>query len=66
VQPFDADILIDGERWAGADAGERLVVQVAEGTHRVEVRKEGFTPYTAEVPVRPGETTALNVSLTER
>jgi hypothetical protein len=63
VQPVGAEILIDGERWQGPEGDERLVVQVSEGSHRVEIRKEGFVPYTGEVTVRGGGTTPLNVSL---
>ncbi len=64
VQPFDAEISIDGERWE-APGGERIVVELGEGTHRIEVRKEGFTTYTSTVRVRAGETTTLNVSLSK-
>jgi len=62
VQPGDAEIAIDGERW-DAPGGERIVVQLSEGTHRIEVRKEGYRTYTSTVRVRSGETTTLNVSL---
>ena len=65
-QPPGAEILIDGERWQGPEGEDRLVVQVAQGTHRVEVRKEGFAPFTTEITVRGGETTPLNVSLPPR
>ncbi len=63
VQPSDAEVFIDGERWQGPDR-DRLVVEVPEGAHRVEVRKEGFDAFTANVQVRRGETTTLNVTLT--
>jgi len=66
VQPVGAEILIDGERWQGPEGDERLVVQVSEGTHRVEIRKEGFVPYTGDVSVQGGGTTPLNVSLPPR
>jgi hypothetical protein len=67
VQPSGAEVLIDGERWQGpADASERLVVQVAEGSHRVEVRKDGFTPFSTTVQVGRGETAPLNISLPRR
>jgi hypothetical protein len=62
VQPADAEIAIDGERWE-APGGERIVVQLSEGTHRIEVRKEGYRAYSSTVRVRAGETTTLNVSL---
>lgn len=63
VQPGDADILIDGERWTGGGDDERLIVQLSEGSHEVDVRKEGYRPVTLEVTVRRGETTPVNVSL---
>jgi hypothetical protein len=62
VQPADAEVLIDGERWE-APAGERVLVQLSEGEHRVEVRKPGYRSYTSTVRVRSGETVPLNVSL---
>jgi uncharacterized membrane protein len=62
VQPADAEIAIDGERWE-APGGERMVVQLSAGTHRLEVRKNGYRTYTSTVSVRAGETTTLNISL---
>jgi hypothetical protein len=66
VQPAGADVLIDGERWQGPEGSERLVVQVSEGSHRIEVRKEGYVPFTTTVRMRSGETAPLNVSLPPR
>jgi hypothetical protein len=63
VQPGDADIVIDGERWQGTSGDERLVVQLAPGAHRIEVRKDGYREFTTDVNIRPGETAPLNVSL---
>ena len=63
VQPAEAEILIDGERWDGPDSSDRLVIQLAEGEHRIEVRREGFSTYSSTVQVRRGETTSLNISL---
>ena len=63
VQPGDAEVLIDGESWEGPDTSERLVVQLPEGEHRIEVRKDGYATYGSTVRVRRGETTAINVSL---
>lgn len=62
VRPFDAEVLVDGQRWVSPDAGD-LTIQLVEGIHRLEVRRQGFRPYTAEIQVRRGETTTLNVSL---
>jgi hypothetical protein len=63
VQPADAVVVIDGERWDSPEGGSRLILELAAGPHRVEVRKDGFKPYTSTVQIRPGETQALNVSL---
>ena len=63
VQPADADVLIDGERWEGRAGNEALVVQLAAGSHQIEVRKEGYRTYTTHVDVRGGETSPMNVSL---
>ena len=63
VQPGDADISIDGEPWRGPGGQDRLVVEVAEGSHTVEIRKAGFRTYVTQVDVRRGQTTPLNVSL---
>jgi hypothetical protein len=35
VQPMNAEVFIDGERWESSGE-DRLVVQVAPGTHHVE------------------------------
>lgn len=63
VQPGDAVVIIDGERWDSPDGGSRLIVQLAGGSHRVEVRKAGFKPYTSTIQIRPAETQSLNISL---
>ena len=63
VQPADADVLIDGERWEGPRGDEALVVQVAPGPHRLEVRKGGYRSYTADVTVTAAQTSPLNISL---
>jgi hypothetical protein len=63
VQPGDADVLIDGEPWRNPAGAERLVVHLSAGTHRVEIRKDGFDPFVTAVEIKRGETTVLNVSL---
>jgi hypothetical protein len=62
VQPDDAEVIIDGEPWARSN-GERLVVALAPGVHRLEVRKSGHETYTGLVRIRPGGATTLNVAL---
>jgi hypothetical protein len=63
VQPGDATVIIDGERWDSPEGGTRLSVQLAAGPHRIEVRKDGFKPYVSTVQIRSGEAQALNISL---
>jgi hypothetical protein len=63
VQPADVEILIDGEAWRSPDMQERLVIDVAEGPHTIEIRKSGYRTYVTQVQVRRGETTPINVSL---
>ena len=63
MQPAGADVLIDGERWRAPDGDDRLVVQVTDGRHHIEVRKEGYQPFTTEVDARGGESVPINISL---
>jgi hypothetical protein len=63
VQPGDAEVTIDGEPWKGPPGAERLVVHLPAGTHRVEIRKDGFDTFVTAVDVKRGEVTVLNVSL---
>jgi hypothetical protein len=63
VQPADAEVLIDNERWHGPSGEERLVVQVSEGRHRIEVQKDGYARFTTEVDVRANDSLPINVSL---
>ena len=63
VQPSGADVTIDGERWQGPEGDERLLVQVSDGRHRVEVQKSGYRRFTTEIQARRGETVPLNVAL---
>jgi hypothetical protein len=65
VQPADAVVLIDGERWETSGSGP-LRVQVTPGSHRVEVQKDGYQTFTTTVQVPAGGPTPLNVSLTPR
>jgi hypothetical protein len=64
VQPGDASIVIDGERWQGS-GGDRLDVQVTPGDHRIDVQRDGYLPFTTTIRVGPGETSPVNVSLTK-
>jgi hypothetical protein len=62
-QPADAEVSIDGENWRGPAGQDRLVIELAEGSHTVEIRKPGYRTYVTQVEIRRGEATPLNVSL---
>lgn len=64
VQPGNAEIWIDGERWEGTDGDSRLLVQLAQGQHRLEVRGNGFQTFSRTIEIKAGETETVNVSLT--
>jgi hypothetical protein len=66
VQPSDAEVFIDGERWEGPANDDRLVVQVAPGPHHIEVRREGYRTYATDVTARGGEASMLNISLSRQ
>jgi PEGA domain-containing protein len=66
VQPADAVIMIDGDRWQGPTDSDRLVIQMPAGTHNVEIRKDGYRTYITDINVRRGESTPLNVALTKQ
>ena len=64
VRPPDAEVLIDGEKWTGPEGAAPLQVQLAPGTHRVEIRSPQRETFVRDVTIRADETTPLNVSLT--
>jgi len=66
VQPANATVLIDGERWDGPQGQDRPMVELSEGPHRVQIQRDGFEAYSNDVTIRRGETTPLNVSLRTR
>ena len=57
-------MFIDGEKWEGATASDRLDVQLGAGLHRLEIRKEGYRSYFTDVTIGDGQTRTLNVALT--
>ena len=66
VQPANAEVTIDGERWEGPSGDERLIVQVSPGVHHVEVRRDGYRTYQSDVDVQPGNTSTVNISLSRQ
>ena len=63
IQPDDAEILVNGERWGIGAGQERIAIQLPEGRHHIEVRKAGFSAYTEDVLIRRGGTLRLDVTL---
>jgi PEGA domain-containing protein len=63
VRPGDAMVTIDGERWDSSADADRLTVTLPPGLHHVEIVKDGYRSYSADVTLRPGQTESLNVSL---
>ena len=55
--------LPDGERWEDGRTGERILIQLPEGRHHVEVRREGASAYEEDVLIRRDRTLTLNVLL---
>jgi hypothetical protein len=67
IRPAGGEIVIDGERWEGpSSTDERLIVQVPEGHHVIEVQRDGYERFTTEIDVRRGETTPVTISLQRR
>jgi hypothetical protein len=66
VQPADAEVLIDGERWEAPTDNERLLLQLGGGVHYLEVRKDGYRSYMSDITVHEARTTTLNVALTRQ
>jgi hypothetical protein len=63
VQPADAEVFIDGERWNAPAGQDGISIRLSEGRHRVEIRKAGFNTYAEDVLIRRGATLPINVSL---
>lgn len=64
IQPRDAVVIVDGEEWDRPAGEDRFTIELPEGQHRLEVRKDGFRTYVRMIEVRRGQVITLNVSLT--
>lgn len=63
VQPRDASVFVDGDEWTAPEGPGPLRLDLAAGSHQIEVRKDGFTTYRTTIRVSGNETVPLNVSL---
>lgn len=63
IQPADAEIMIDGEKWSVPAGQSRVVIQLPEGKHHIEIQKDGFAKYVEDIGIMRGRTMSLNVSL---
>lgn len=63
VQPGGATVRVDGERWDGPSNDERLIIQVSEGHHVVQIERDGYELLSTEIDVRRGETAPLSIVL---
>jgi len=63
VQPADAEVFVDGERWEGAAEQNTFMIQLSEGRHQIEVRRAGMATFTEDVLIRRDRTLTLNVGL---
>ena len=66
VQPGGAEVRIDGERWDVGGGDERLLLQLSAGPHQLEVRRDGYDPFSRTIEIRAGETETLNIGLARR
>jgi uncharacterized membrane protein len=62
VQPANAIVAIDGQRWISSAEGV-YEIEVPAGRRRVEVSLQGYQTLATEVDVRADEVSTLNVSL---
>ncbi|HEY7289234.1 MAG TPA: PEGA domain-containing protein [Vicinamibacterales bacterium] len=63
VTPADADFLIDGESWHGPREQDRVMVDLPEGHHTIEIRKAGYRTFLTDIEIRRGMTTPVQVEL---
>lgn len=66
VSPAGSTVVVDGQKWEGPRGNERLIIQVSEGRHRVEVSRNRYETETVDIDVRAGETRPISVALERR
>lgn len=61
TQPEDVDVFVDGGRWTASHG--TLTLHLPPGRHHLELRRDGYLPFTTDVDIAPGEESPLNVML---
>ena len=64
--PADAQVIVDGEAWAPVAGQSEFVIHLVAGWHQIEVRREGYQPFTMRVELIEGQTTRLDARLVRR
>lgn len=66
--PEDADIIVDGKSIGKvSDYGsERKQLKLGPGTHKVEIKSDGYYSYSRDVTVGTGTTEDINVNLNKK
>jgi hypothetical protein len=62
VQPADAMLSVDGQRWLSSDPN-RFLLQLPVGRHTIAITKSGYRGVQTEVEVTEASSVLLNVSL---
>lgn len=65
VTPPDAEITLDGQKQPrpGGTSGNRFVIQLTEGVHRLVITKNGFDSFETDLQIRRGRTLSFDVNL---
>jgi hypothetical protein len=65
ANPRDARVYVDGALAGTVDDFDGLSdhLEIAAGTHQLEIRADGFEPYTADITVREGRTVTARAKL---
>ena len=64
--PPDVQVVVDGEAWAPVAGQQEFVIHLVAGWHQIEVRREGYQPFSMRVEMIEGQTTRLDASLVPR
>lgn len=63
VSPKQVELTVDGEEYGTVSSGDTITVPLGE-TAEIEVSSEGFTPYSSEVEIAPGQHHTVTAELT--